>query len=52
MTKLKWGRMEVGRWGWLGWGKNGDNCTWTTIKKEKRMINYTVFIAENTFQDI
>ena len=19
-AKLKWGRIEVGRWGWLGWG--------------------------------
>ena len=30
-TKPKGGRIEGGRWGWLGWrewwGKNGDNCT-------------------------
>ena len=26
-TKPKGGRIEDGRWGWLGWGRNGDNCT-------------------------
>ena len=29
-TKAKGGRIEGGRWGWLGWGvwwgENGDNC--------------------------
>ena len=36
-TKAKGGRIEGGRWGWLGWGvwwgENGDNCVCTTIKK-------------------
>ena len=30
-TQPKAGRIEGGRWGWLGlgewWGENGDNCT-------------------------
>ena len=26
-TKPKWGGIEGGKWGWPGWGKNGDNCT-------------------------
>ena len=26
-TKPKQGRIKGGRWGWLGWGQNGDNCT-------------------------
>ena len=21
------GRIEGGRWGWVGWQENGDNCT-------------------------
>ena len=38
MEKAKRHKFEGGRQGWVGWGcvrgvKNGDNCTWTTIKK-------------------
>ena len=39
-TKPKRGWIEGGRWRWMGWGKvvggNGNNCTWTTIKKKKK----------------
>ena len=38
-TKPKGGRIKGGRWVWLGLegvvGENGDNCTWTTIKKHR-----------------
>ena len=27
MDKAKQGRSEGGRWGWVGWGENGDNST-------------------------
>ena len=30
-TKPRGGRIEGGRW-----GENGDNCTWTTVKKRER----------------
>ena len=26
-TKPKGGRIDDGRWGWLGWDENGDNRT-------------------------
>ena len=26
-TKPKRGRIMGGKWRWLGWGENGDNCT-------------------------
>ena len=26
-TKPKGDRIEGWRWGWPGWGENGDNCT-------------------------
>ena len=26
-TKPKGGRIKGRKWGWLGWGQNGDNCT-------------------------
>lgn len=35
-TELKEGRIESGMSGWLGWGgveANGDDHTWTAIKK-------------------
>ena len=57
-TKPKGGRIESGRWGWLGWwgmvGENGDNCTWTTVIKEKKHLkkikehNITTSIPETT----
>ena len=40
MDKTKGGGIRGGMWGWLGWGgvmgENGDSCTWTTIKKERK----------------
>ena len=37
MDKAKGGEFEAGRRGWgqggAWWGKSGDNCTWTTLKK-------------------
>ena len=27
MDKTKAGRIKGGKWGWLGWGENKDNCT-------------------------
>ena len=35
MGKTKGGIDQGWEWGWLGWGENGDNCTWTTTKKWK-----------------
>ena len=29
MDKTKEGRIKGGKWGWLGWGANADNCTQT-----------------------
>ena len=41
MDKVKGGRFEGGRCGWMGWGvwwsENGDNCTLMTIKKMKKL---------------
>ena len=34
-TKPKGHSIEGERWGWLGKGENGDNCTRTTVKKLK-----------------
>ena len=34
-TKPKGHRIKGERWGWLGKGENGDNCTRTTVKKIK-----------------
>ena len=31
-TKPRGGVSKGGRWGWLGWGVNADNCNCTTIK--------------------
>ena len=37
MDKTKWeGRGGGGRWVWLGWAENADNCNLTTIKKKKK----------------
>ena len=40
MDKPKGGRIKVGKWGWLGWGRvvgeNRDNCTWATTKNVKK----------------
>ena len=50
IDKAKGGRIEGGRWRWLGWGRNGDNCTWTTIKKwekcEKKKVVYDLIWCE------
>lgn len=38
--KPKRGGIKSERWGWLGWGyrwgKNGENCAFTTIKNKNK----------------
>ena len=46
MDKAKVGKIEGGWGGGKQWWENGDNCTWTTIKKEiyrEELISYKSF---------
>ena len=34
LTKPKWGRMEGGRWGWLGWRGVGGEMETTVLEQQ------------------
>ena len=55
-TKPKGIRLRVaGGDGWSDrqwWGENGDNCTWITIKKEKRERNMKKIKRKKNFKSL
>ena len=51
-TKPNGGRIENGTWGWGGvkcWQENGDNCTWTAIKKRKKCWEDFIIYCMNLY---